>query len=247
MRKTEYVAMGSQESFIVPLLAREVAYRLDQVTSLIAKENVSSSFRALDCGCGNQPFRNSILSHGYHYESLDVIQNSFNNVNYICTLDSPNPVFKSIVKKVYTLVLVTEVLEHVSDWYVAFANISESIAPGGYALITAPFFYPLHEEPHDYCRPTIHQFEKVAKSVGLEVVSISKCGDAVDLIGTILGTSLIRYSGPYRILNRIVNLVIMKLQRCIFYMLLNHRSEFVSECNSLYLSNVAVLKKNLRK
>jgi hypothetical protein len=247
MRKTDYVAMGSQESFIVPLLAREVAYRLDQVTSLIAKEDVSTILCALDCGCGNQPFKRSILSHGFQYESLDVTQNSYGNVSYICNLDVPTSAFRSIVKKNYSLVLVTEVLEHVSDWYAAFANISESLALGGYALITAPFFYPLHEEPHDYCRPTIHQFEKVAQSVGLKVVSISKCGDSVDVVGTVLGAGLIRYTSPYRSFNRIINFAIQRFQKYIFKTLLDHRTHFVSDCESIYLSNVVVLKKDSRK
>jgi SAM-dependent methyltransferase len=247
MRKTRYIALGSQESFIVPLLAREISRALSDIALEFYEDNCFSGGVALDCGCGNQPFRDVVLEQGFQYESLDLSQNSFNNVDYLCALDCAADEFIAVIDKRYSLVLVTEVLEHVSDWYAAFANIASVMEPGGYALLTAPFFYPLHEEPYDFCRPTVHQFEKVSRSAGLEVHSIMKAGNAVDVIGTILGASRITYSLHARpsVFAKIINRFLLKSQEIVFKLLVKYHGRLDSSCESIYLSNVVVLKKAL--
>jgi SAM-dependent methyltransferase len=248
MRKTAYEPLGSQESFIVPLLSKEIGNALAEITFILAKNRKNSREKlVLDCGCGNQPFRSAIIQHGFVYESLDVSQNKYNNVDYLCALDAPFKEFSLGVTKKYPLVLATEVLEHVSDWYAAIANIAFVMEPGGYALLTAPFFYPLHEEPYDFCRPTVHQFEKVSRSAGLEVHSIKKAGNAVDVIGTVLGASRITYTfrGRPSIFSKIINRIMLKSQEAVFKLLVKYRDRFNSGCESIYLSNVVVLKKDL--
>lgn len=248
MRKSTYKPLGTQESFIVPLLAKEVESALAEISlSLLRISNSSRREKlALDCGCGNQPFKNAIIQHGFEYESLDLSQNKYNNVDYLCALDAPFKEYSLAITKKYSLVLATEVLEHVSDWYTAFANIAFVMEPGGYALFTAPFFYPLHEEPYDFCRPTVHQFEKVSKCAGLEVYSIKKAGNAVDVIGTVLGASRITYTlrGRPSIFSKIINRLILESQEAIFKLLVKYRDRLNSGCESIYLSNIVVLRKN---
>lgn len=245
MRKTDYVPLGPQEAFIVPLLAREVTLALDEISCLLTNKGKSASFSALDCGCGNQPFRKALVGHGFSYESLDVTQNLLNNVDYVCALDAPSEVFSSKISKSYSLVMATEVLEHVSDWLAAFRNLSACTEPGGYLLLTAPFFYPLHEEPYDYCRPTLHQFEKLSGATGLEVISAKKLGSSVDVLGTTLGAAKIIYSHDDSILSKIINRLLMKLQRVLFDLIVRYRGRLDSKCQTIYLSNLMVLRKPL--
>ena len=245
MRKASYIPLGSQESFIVPLLAKDISRSLCDIALHIFNDNCFGGGVALDCGCGNQPFRDLILEQGFQYESLDVAQNSFNNVDYLCALDCATDEFTSLIDKKYSLVLATEVLEHVSDWDVAFSNIASVMEPGGYALLTAPFFYPLHEEPHDYWRPTVHQFEKVSLAAGLQVHSVTKLGSVVDVIGTILGAASISCPCGIGILPRVANRLLLKFQRIIFALLLRYRDRLGSDCTSIYLSNAVILRKPL--
>lgn len=248
MRKSSYSPVGSQEMFIVPLLAVEIENALDEIAFLLADVKGSTLPKViLDCGCGNQPFKDAVLELGLLYESLDVSQNRFNNVDYLCSLDCAADEFSAVIDKRYSFVLATEVLEHVSDWYAALANIASVMEPGGYALLTAPFFYPLHEEPYDYCRPTVHQFVKVSRAAGLEVHSIKKVGNAVDVIGTVLGAARITYSFPAgsSIVTKFINQFLLKLQATLFKLLVKYRERLDSGCESIYLSNLVVLKKAL--
>ena len=245
MRKVRYIPSGNQESFIVPALLREISTALHDIALELVVDQHATEALALDCGCGDQPFKKLIKQQGFQYESLDVAQNSTHSVDYVVAVDCPRAQFSKIIKKRYSLVFVTEVMEHVSDWPAAFVNIASCVMPGGYALFTAPFFYPLHEEPFDYCRPTLHQFEKLAKINGFEVRLAKKIGDAVDIIGTTLGATRISYSSAPApsIFSKIINRLLLGLQKVVFKLLVRHRNRFSSDCSTIYLSNLVVLKK----
>jgi len=81
------------------------------------------------------------------------------------------------------------VLEHVARWDRAFANIGSLLAPGGRAIVTSPFVYPLHEEPHDFWRPTPYAMRDAAESHGLRVVDERRLGDSWDVLGTVLSAT----------------------------------------------------------
>ena len=53
--------------------------------------------------------------------------------------------------------------------------------------MTCPMFYPLHEEPYDFWRPTLHALDYFARRAGLRVVERQGAGDAWDILGTLLG------------------------------------------------------------
>ncbi len=114
--------------------------------------------------------------------SLDIQQNAAGTVEFIGALDAPLP--DALPRDAFALVLCTEVLEHVTRWDRAFANLASLLASGGRAIVTSPFVYPLHEEPHDYWRPTPHAMRNAAESHGLHVVEERRLGNGWDVLGT---------------------------------------------------------------
>jgi hypothetical protein len=59
--------------------------------------------------------------------------------------------------------------------------------PSGYLVLSAPFYWPLHEEPYDFFRYTKHGLRALAEGVGLEVVSLkADGGDGARLMISIL-------------------------------------------------------------
>ena len=242
MRKTEYMPRGPQEAFIVPLLEREIVHALGLINRML--DDASGSDKtALDCGCGNQPFKTLIKELGFTYESLDVEQNCLANVDHICSLDAPASTFQLMISGKYCLALVTEVLEHVKDLPRALSNLFSVTQKGGYVLITAPFFYPLHEEPFDYYRPTIHAIEALAYDAGFEIKLLKKAGCSVDIMGTLLGASRIRFDSPRSLVEKVVNRIVLLLQRIILHLLVRYYHRLASDNDGLYLSNIVILKR----
>lgn len=54
----------------------------------------------------------------------------------------------------FDFVICAEVIEHVIDPYAAAENIRHVLKERGMAFVSAPFFFPLHDEPYDFFRYT---------------------------------------------------------------------------------------------
>ena len=175
-----YEPDGRAERFIVPLLR-------DAIADALARYSPVSGSRVLDAGCGEQPFRGDMERAGLEYHSLDVGQNSTGTVGHIGALDANLP--DSLARESFALVLCTEVLEHVAHWDRAFANLASLLARGGRVILTAPFVYPLHEEPYDFRRPTPYAVHAAAEANGLRVIDERRLGDSWDVLGTVLGAT----------------------------------------------------------
>jgi SAM-dependent methyltransferase len=179
-RRSTYEAAAREERFIVPLLR-------DAIAGALARHAPPAGARVLDAGCGEQPFRAALERAGLRYHSLDVQQNAAGTVEFLGTLDGDLP--NSLPRESFSLVLCTEVLEHVARWDRAFANLASLLARGGRVILTSPFVYPLHEEPHDFWRPTPYAVRDAAAAHGLRVIDERRLGDSWDVLGTILAAT----------------------------------------------------------
>jgi SAM-dependent methyltransferase len=179
-RRTEYEPEAREERFIVPLLR-------DAIAGALARHAPPAGSRVLDAGCGEQPLRAGLERSGFKYHSLDVRQNAKGSVEYIGAIDAGLPA--AIPLESFALIVCTEVLEHVAHWDRAFANIAALLTRGGRAIVTSPFVYPLHEEPHDYWRPTPYAVRDAAEAHGLTVIDEHRLGDSWDVLGTVLSAT----------------------------------------------------------
>ncbi len=68
-------------------------------------------------------------------------------------------------------VLCTEVLEHVRKPAAVVAEIARVLRPGGVAIVTVPFVYPVHDR-HDYQRFTAAGLRELFEGEGFEVVEV---------------------------------------------------------------------------
>ena len=236
--RTRYTPNIPQEEFIVPLLKREIEGCVQRFAA-----PARGGKRAVDIGCGGQPFRQLLEESGYSYCGVDVNPDGGPKVDVVCAADDSVPV--ELAKRgPFDFLLCTEVLEHVANWQAAFANFNQLLAPGGRALLTAPFFYQLHEEPYDFWRPTPHAIEHYARVAGLNVLYRRGAGDAWDVMGTLLGTCQFAASSA-RLVDRMAAKVVRVSSRLIFRAVLQHRLQSRVKVEApLFLSNVAVLEKS---
>jgi|SRR5919199_1008233 SAM-dependent methyltransferase len=237
IQRIEYSATSPQDQFIVQLLRKHI----EQILSTYAKPTSPLS-RALDVGCGRQPFRKDLEALGYTYMSLDAKQNLEETVDIVYEIDQP--LTPEVIKQgTFDFILCTEVMEHVANWDVAFSNFAQLLAPGGRLFITCPHFYQLHEEPYDFWRATPYALQHFGNKFGLKVLHQVNAGDSWDVLGTLLANF---YSLPASrsLRDRLLNRVVSQCRRFLFQLLVSRNLQTAVHLHGpLYLANVVVFEK----
>ena len=146
---------------------------------------------------------------------MDVVQNKSGTVDFIAPLDEPLPTSVRDCPA-FDFILCTEVMEHVTDWKTSFENFATLLAPGGRVLITCPHFYPLHEAPYDFWRPTPFAIESFAKKSGLKMVHVEQIGGPWEVLGTLLAETHC-YPATSRLIDRLaakLGRIVRRLVNC---------------------------------
>ena len=140
----------------------------------------SESGAVLDVGCAEQPFRAFIESSGRRYVGMDVVQNSRGTVDILSTLEA------AAAPQTFPVILCTEVLEHVTDVDRAFAGLRRLTPAGGAVALTVPFVFPLHMEPYDFRRLTMHGVRRLAEDHGFSIEASTPLGGFADVLATLI-------------------------------------------------------------
>jgi ubiquinone/menaquinone biosynthesis C-methylase UbiE len=97
----------------------------------------------LDLGCGNSRY----IEHFPNRVGLDFVKGE--GVNIIA--DAHHLPLRSAT---FSMVLTTEMLEHVQDPQRVVDEIERIVKPGGQVILTTRFVFPIHESPFDFYRFT---------------------------------------------------------------------------------------------
>jgi SAM-dependent methyltransferase len=139
----------------------------------------------LDLGCGNSP-----LYPVYKDRVSDILcvdwENTLHQRHHVDLehdLNRPLPIQSAS----FDTILLTDVLEHIEQPDAILHEISRLLRPQGIAIIGVPFMYWVHEQPYDYGRYTEFRLANMAKSAGMNVITLYPYGGAFDVIFDILG------------------------------------------------------------
>jgi SAM-dependent methyltransferase len=124
--------------------------------------------RVIDVGCGVQPYR-AALGGFRHYVGFD----SPLRPDSAASADAfGDAVALPFADACADAVLCTEVMEHVSEPATMLAEIHRVLRPGGHLIVTVPFTWHIHDEPHDFWRFTEFGLRRVLERAGFEVDSL---------------------------------------------------------------------------
>lgn len=121
----------------------------------------------LDAGSGDGRYEELFTRKDYH--AIDKFPKGKAKYADLC---DPNDYLISKCGGEFDLIVCSQVLEHVDDIDIAVDSISFLLKSGGVAVITVPFSWELHGEPHDYRRFTKHGLGYALKRAGLGKVEI---------------------------------------------------------------------------
>jgi SAM-dependent methyltransferase len=154
-----YDLIGTQNWLIKRILDEEV------------KRLISTHARKvlLDIGCGLKPYEQFALLHVDSYLGLDHTDSlhSLSRVDIVSdAYDIP------LGDAAVDCILCTEVLEHLEEPATALKSAYRVLRPGGVALYTVPFSWPVHEAPRDFYRYSEFGLRYLFEKAGFRIVEI---------------------------------------------------------------------------
>jgi SAM-dependent methyltransferase len=122
----------------------------------------------LDVGCGNRPYADLFTDCQYI------------GLNYSAEDACPDVIADAMVLPIATgaidMIFCTQVLEHLRKPWLFLEECHRVLREGGWIVLSAPFYWPLHEEPHDYFRYTRHGLEDLVIGAGFTQCEIRSDG-----------------------------------------------------------------------
>lgn len=125
----------------------------------------------LDVGCGDKPYEQFFTPYVSKYIGVE----------HVTTYANTNAGTRGRADVLYEgdrlpfddasidTVLCAQVLEHTPEPQKLLTEIARTMRPGAVAILSAPFSFRLHEEPHDYFRFSPHAWKTMCDAAGLEI------------------------------------------------------------------------------
>jgi SAM-dependent methyltransferase len=134
------------------------------VQSALAKYSLRGK-AVLDLGCSHKPY--SALFQAAEYHGVDYAASEF-----VDTVADLNTVLD--LHRQFDLVVSFDTFEHILNTGTLLETISLNLKEGGYVFISSPFFFGIHDAPHDYHRFTEYFYRNLpSQTLRLESIKNS--------------------------------------------------------------------------
>jgi len=174
-------------------------YRLCKDVERFASD-IGLTHRVLDIGSGTQtPYRS--LFQAEHYFGLDYFESTH------VSADATNLPFES---KIASVVVATEVMEHLSEPQKALAEMNRVLETGGHLVLTVPLIWGVHDYI-DYQRWTARGLAEMLTKHGFNVVQLKQRGGIFSMIGSMIGQIPMQLFGKMDGQNRLRSLIYIGL------------------------------------
>lgn len=149
--------------------------------------------RLLDLGCGKAPLYGLYRAYVDGVTCVDWAESRHENphLDLFHDLNRPLPLRSAA----FDTVILSDVLEHIREPVALMREISRCLVPGGVLLLNVPFFYWLHELPHDFFRYTRYSLEYLSSEVGLQPISLVATGGLPEILADVASKSCVQV--PY--------------------------------------------------
>ena len=166
------------------------------IVDLLTRVAPRARGRLLDVGCGEKPyeaiFRPYVTEYlGIEHEATFALTAAAARIS---GLGGPDLVYDGrrlpFEDRTFDTVLNVQVLEHTPTPGALVAEMARVLKDDGLLILSAPFQFRLHEEPHDYFRYSPHGLRVLCEDAGLELVDVLAQGSLWSVLGHKLNSYL---------------------------------------------------------
>lgn len=143
--------------------------------------------RLVDLGCGDVPLYGVYRDFVESVTCADWSAGAGNeHQDVCCDLSSPLPFGDAY----FDTIVLSDVLEHVPEPEMLWSEMARILSDEGTVILSTPFMYCLHEQPHDYFRFTEHCLRRFAMKSGFQIEHLEAIGGSPEVIADIVGKHL---------------------------------------------------------
>jgi SAM-dependent methyltransferase len=174
---------------------KEVGVGSRMIADLIA-ERYDTSFklhargRLLDLGCGKVPFYDAYRQ----YVSENTCVDWANTVHKNDHLDFEVDLTKELpfADGEFDTIVLSDVLEHIPEPDLLCREMARVLASQGKLLMNVPFYYWLHEQPHDFYRYTEFALRRFMERSGMQVLQLQAIAGAPEIVVDVFAKNIVR-------------------------------------------------------
>ena len=155
------------------------------IIALLERVAPQAHGRLLDVGCGDKPYEYIFRPYVSEYVGIE------HEATFTATAASdrerkPDLLYDGrrlpFEDRSFDTVLNVQVLEHTPRPAALVAEMARVLKDDGVLILSAPFQFRLHEEPHDYFRYSPHGLRVLCADAGLEIVEVHNQGSLWSVI-----------------------------------------------------------------
>lgn len=145
-------------------------------------ESVEPGARVADVGAGDAPYRELFAHTDYvTFDWEHSVHEGGRNADVQARAESI-----PVEDGSFDAVVLTQVLEHISDPSAALSEAFRVLAPGGRICVTVPLVWELHETPHDYWRYTPYSLSALLGRAGFESIDVQARNDCFTTLAQLM-------------------------------------------------------------
>lgn len=145
--------------------------------------------KLLDLGCGRVPL--FIAYEDYVTETICVDWEHTLHKNEYLDLECDLAEVLPFRDGEFDTIILSDVLEHVPQPEHLWKEMSRILSIDGKVLMNVPFYYWLHEQPHDYCRYTEFALRRFIEISGLRLIQLDSIGGAPEILADIISKNVL--------------------------------------------------------
>jgi SAM-dependent methyltransferase len=193
--------------------------------------------KTLDVGCGQRPYEHLVASSKYIGLEIDTPAARKINKADIYYKGKRFPFRKGS----FDSVIINEVFEHVFNPDEFLQEVNRVLKQGGRLLITVPFVWDEHEQPHDYARYSSFGLAWILSKNGFKILDQKKSGNTIGILFQLInGYIYKKVETRFPLLNHLFFLFLTAPFNIIGALL----EMITPKSNDLYLDNIILAEKN---